>query len=356
LDLIEIFNKGMRNDICLGGHQGRKQRIKIYLFLVITVLLSRYRKIKEPTLVWINGNRGYEKNYTGENQYLVFHGTAFKRMSNYFSFNSVMSCQSFPERIRIFVRAVKIYYNSMEKIRLLPYWIEFSYICSLIQKSEVKNILTTSIYDRHITWISYLACEYHMEMKIYQHGVIGDETIEHKIICSKMYVLNESQIAIMKNNIVKNEDCEYEKKELKSVIEFAFYPDKRLPLIAIATQCNPKIIDGMTTALLQLDEEFCLILMLHPLEKKKAYRQYLQDKRVKIEPKNKYINLEILITQHSTIVYDYIQNDFKGKIIQMDPEGSICALDGVKEILRFNRFEDMAESVRELINIERKRG
>ncbi len=348
MNLIDIYRKGMENDISQGAKQSTGQKLKIIIFIISCLLLSKTDRSKRETIAFINGNRNYEKmmgTINPEDQ--IFHGSAFKNPTNFKVRNSVFSGFRFRQRLKVIAEAIRLYPKSANITDILPYWLEFYTIYAMIRESGVKKILTTGISDRQTTWISFIADSMGIRFEIVQHGVIGNEKPAHKLKCDKVQVINKLQIPLFQSNIIANETCVYEVKKFQSVIKFCEYirKDETEIIIGIATQCYPVILRNIVEGLLKIDKDFIILLMLHPLEKRDEYKDIEDGKRVIIEPDKKYLNLDIMITQHSTIVYDYIINDYKGRLVQIDPMDSFCALDGIEELIRLREFTDIPEVI-----------
>lgn len=346
MDLITIFLKGVENDKAAGNPHSKRQKLNIILFYSFALFFSKKNPSSHGTLAFINGNRGYEKLLSGEkDSYYVFHGSFFKKMSNLRKYNSAFSIMNFQERVNMTYTCLEIFFKNRDQIKSIGFWMEFYLLYTLAIKCQPSRIITPGFADRQTTWFAYICLENKMRLEIFQHGLIYQLEILNKIPCSKIYAYDQIQVELFQKYMISNSDCEYEIVGFKSILHFVDYKKANEVLVGIATQINPQVIDEIIDNLLDIQNDFLIILMVHPSERVSNYNKYRSNSRIIIEPQKRYINLDLLITQNSTIAYDYLYGDFKGKIFRIDSSGYLCALDYIDEIVYIKNHDNIKEIV-----------
>jgi hypothetical protein len=316
-ELIEICSMGIENDAVLGNESTLKQKLFMLAYLAAGLFLSKYRPIQGCAIAWVNSNRGYEKLFINDNAYIIFHGTAFSNVLMFRRKPSLFSCFCFVNRFSIFIRATSIYLSN-KTLDNYPLWLEFYLIYIVLSKYSPTTFFTSGLYDRHTTWQSHIMKSQTGKFVIRQHGVCAVSAIKHKIYCDKMFVLNNKELELMKDNVIENTSCEYEKMEFKSTIEFEKYGEKEGIKIGVITQVNPDRINEWVKAIEKVDFPAWIFLMLHPLDKKSNYKAITSSANVIASKKSKYIDMDILMLENSTIIYDYISSGYRGLILRID--------------------------------------
>ena len=145
------------------------------------------------------------------------------------------------------------------------------------------------------------------DLSIYQHGVVlRSVTIPHRIYCSYLYGFDSYSLEIFKANYIRNPDCRYEVYPFGPSISFdrleredgSFY-------VAIAEQYNPEWANQVIELVHRLLPCAKIIVMLHPYSK----ISYASQPGVVEEGAKKYININLLLTESSTLALDYYRAD-----------------------------------------------
>lgn len=349
-NLQEIYYKGIENQEYLDRLFMTKKHsnFALVIYVLLGVVFSKRVREASNRIAWVNGSRGYEKLYADSNFVVVHHGTFFKNPIKFFLHLSIFSVIPRIERVRLFIKAM-VNYGEI-KTGNIGYWLEYYFIFEFIQRTVPKVIASPHTFDRQISWITCLSHKLGVEIEINQHGITPSNlAIPNKVYCNRFYAISDEEIIVSKNNIVANwEKCEFLVEPFTSVISFAeFSRSDEMIVIGIATQCNRLYTEKILNYL--KDEKYydCknskIILMLHPLDDPKNYKQ-MANHRVHVAVKEKYLNVDVLITENSTIVYDYILENYNGLILQIDKEAT-CNFMGVKNLVNFS---DMEEAIKYL--------
>jgi hypothetical protein len=203
-------------------------------------------------------------------------------------------------------------------------------------------------YDRYTTWLSNIANFKNSEFEILQHGVVGIPNLPHKIFCSKVHGFNESEINKFKKYIIANDTCQYVNKGFQSHVTFKEYNDENKYIIGIASQYNYAETKQVIDEVLKIDKDILIAVMLHPRESSKEYRKYKSESNVRIEATRKISNIDILIVFTSTLLYDYLYNDYNGRIICIQKDDFSFDITNDK-IIYASSINQLNEIVRELI-------
>lgn len=350
-DKQSIYNKGIVNEKYnyeIIGFNFPKNNYKIFFFIVIGIVLGKHNNQLRENIAWVNGNRGYERYFDCNKYDIIYHGSYFTKLGNFFNFNSIFSPFTRMRRIVILIKSI-IDYIRLD-IKHFTYWIEYCFVIeSLISISPIK-IVSPHIQDRQITWISYYAQLSKANLEIYQHGITPNINIlPNKIYCNTFYALDDNQIIINKENIILNKDkCIFKKLKFKSGIVFSHFGKKDKFVIGIATQVNPIFINNLLKEIsgnkLLAHYEIQFIMMLHPLD---LVDKYILPYNLSIivEKEKKYIDINILITENSTIIYDYYYAGFHNPIIQIDELNSADMFASIPSVKNFGQIIDAVEYI-----------
>jgi hypothetical protein len=339
---LEIYYKGLQNENYYDGLYGgfKKRKISLVIYILAGIVLAKRKDVTKGDVAWVNGRRGYEKNYENGKCRVIHHGTFFSNPCRLRKEESVFSYFSRGDSFKKVVRAILAYKKS--GIKNLPYWLEFVFISDAMYMMLPSRVFTPHISDRHATWISYIVRKYNGKLIIHQHGVCTNNP--NKIFCNQFYALSQEQCEYCKSNLIKNDDCAFSISTINSVVKFHKMEKAEGTLVGIASQCNADFVFGIVEAIRRNGCEDLknakIVIMLHPLEKAKHYKS-LKDGNIVIESRRKYINIDILITANSTIIYDYYYSRFNGIIAKIDKDNSI----EFKDVPNVTRFINIKEAV-----------
>ena len=320
-ELVEIFSMGIENDKILGNESTLKQKLFVMLYLVAGLFLSIYRPIQGRTIAWVNGNRGYEQLFVNDKAYIIFHGAVFRNVFMFRKKSSVFSGFRLHNRISIYIKATSIYLNN-KQLNNYPLWLEFYLIYRVLSKYSPTTFFTSGLYDRHTTWQSHIMKGQTGKFIIRQHGICAEPLLNHRIHCDKVFVINSKELELMKGNVIENISCEYEEMGFMSTLNFMEFGEKEGVKIGILTQVNPDRIKEWLKALERIGFPTWIFLMLHPLDKKNNYKESIKKSNVIDAKKCKYIDMDIILLENSTIIYDYISNGYEGMILRIDPNNT----------------------------------
>lgn len=317
---IKIFTMGIENDAILGNFSTMRQKVSVFVYMLAGIFISKHRLRKNNSIGWVNGDRGYEKFFVEDDVTIIFHGTAFKKILNLRRMNSIFSFFKIHERTSLLIKAMRIYIKKRKLISNKALWLEYYFIFEFLVSNKPDYFLTTGIYDRHTTWQSHIMKSIGGNFYIKQHGVNAISEIKHKIYCDKIMAFNLRELKSLKNFVVENASCQYEVVDYISLIDFANSGFKDGIKIGVITQVNYKRVKSWIDLINTMAIPVWFFLMLHPLDKKQNYNNIKKYENVLDAKEEKFIDMDIIIVENSTLIYDYIVNGYTGTILRVDSE------------------------------------
>ncbi|AOM76920.1 hypothetical protein [Pedobacter steynii] len=204
--------------------------------------------------------------------------------------------------------------------------LEFTAIQKMFRKFSPVSIEISGHFDRYSTWIGYLAEAYNSNLTISQHGCVASEALPYKIPCTSLKAFNEDEARCFEQYIIeKRNGFLLTIKGLYSAVKFVKFDNQsNQKLIAIPTGVD-HLKEGMVEVIKGIrksDANAIIFLYIHPtgdLNNFAALKQY----DVVFCRKERYENIDILITYFSSLVYDYQSIGFKGRIICFQDDQTI---------------------------------
>ena len=346
-----LYMKGLNNELSYYSEVSRKppkNATKIFLFILGGIILAKHKEIVSKNIGWINGDRGYESFIDSSVYEIIHHGSFFVNGGKFRHYNSIFTIFNRLERWKIFFRSLVDFFSF--DITHFSYWIEFCFLYQAIAMLSPMAIATPHIQDRHATWLSYYAYENNISFDIYQHGVTPDiDYLPHKIYCTNFYALDEKQVEINRETIILNpSQCVFHKLQFNSVLKFNKLHTSKEFIIGIASQVNPIFINNLLDAcsknnyLSQANIQY--VIMLHPLETSNIY-VLPENLEIIVEKEKKFINLNILITENSTIIYDYYYSGYTNPIVQICEDRSSDIFSSIHTVHYFAHMIDAIDFI-----------
>lgn len=299
---IENYNRGMNNrETVLKLKISNKRKVKILLYNIVVMFCSPQIGSEFDRIYFVNGKSQEYFNLDLENITKISHGNVYTNAKQFFLKPTLYSIYNRWERIAILFNAVKIYKKNKIKIGDFSSWFEYVVLEYFMHDAAFNEIIARGHYDEYATWIGLLAEEKLFKYSIFQHGVeVDDVKVRSKIFCNNLFAFDKYSIEIFKKNIIKNESCNYFLHDFPpSVLFESIVRTSDLFYIGIAEQCNKDWINRILKILSGV-QGICIILMLHPLSREK----YKKDSRIIMTDK-KILNIDLLITENSTLTLDY---------------------------------------------------
>lgn len=314
MEIFNIYEKGVENDRYFSGYKSVVRKIISILYFSIIILLNRKQKHISGKINFVNGNRQLLI-FNGDVATFVYHGRCLNNISSIQNKRTVVSTFSRMQRLKICFQLIKIYIKNKKSIKNIDLWIEYFFILKMIEDNNIDTVLCAGHYDRYTTWFSGLSAKMGFNLEITQHGLLDNTTTPNKIYCTKVYAFDENEINKFSNYVVGNDHCQYIVKGFRSKINFQEYEKNNKVVVGIVSQDNFEFNNELINKIMKLSKNITIIVMLHPNEKSHKYKKFNSVKNVIVEKKKKYINLDFLIVINSTLLYDYIANDYSGRVI-----------------------------------------
>lgn len=308
-------------DNCIAGVVNREtvlnrkislfRKIKIFIYNIAVILFSPRINYSCEKIFFINGKSQNRSSFFKKDVLKIYHGNVYNNFIDIFNKPTLYSICSRKKRIELFFKTIKTYFINKNQICDFGSWLEYVVLENFIRCSSVEEIISRGHYDEYATWLGILSFQYGFIYSIYQHGVVAaDEYVKNRIECNNFYAFDKYSINIFRSKIIRNESCNYYLYDFPSSVHFERID--KLPnnyYIGIAEQDNYEWTSRIIDMLLKTSN-IRIILMLHPLSKNKY--KYKKNSKIKVTSK-KIINIDLLITENSTLALDYYkkQKDFK---------------------------------------------
>lgn len=333
-----------------------KKRNGIYKFKYVTwyvllLFLSPRKKVcsKKFVCALTPVNEKRIKDYADENEYYKFArlNSSLHEIKNN---RSVFSPYTLLQRIKITIKGCLFFIRSRKELKgYIHFALEYYAIANFVMEEKPEEIITPGMYDRYSTFISYLGYSLGIKLIGIQDGAAVDIQIPMKIYCDKMYCFDKFEENIIKTFFI-NSNCEFIFTGFKSTLCWKKYSKKSKKLVAIASQ------DWFTNKTLQLIEvimsfgpiEQCDFLVFpHYRESVKSYEKICKKyPRLIVCPKERFCNVDLLITFYSTIVYDFWSVNSELKVLCLHIPGYEPGYYSRPNVIVVEEFEDIIHTLK----------
>lgn len=364
--LIKCFFAGIENSEYYNKKHNTKKSlfcyIMYYFWLVMFIILSKKKPFnhREIAFIYANIHERMLKDIGLNNNKNVYIGLTLKTLKDIKIKTNVLNSFSIIFRIKMVNDALKLYFKEGLPLKYLAFWIDFYLIYCFIDTIKPNKIIISGHFDRYATWISYLSNYRKTSFSIVQNGAIEKVELPNKIYCNFFYVFNKDEKKMIEKYIVKNKECKYIFKGFKSNIKFSFFNKKKRNgiLIGIASQdlYTSKTIELIEFFLqLKINNDVFLIIYPHPREDYKIFTKIMKKhKNIYVSKKTKHINIDILITFFSTIVYDYLEVNKNTKIICYPPKNLQMSFFYNKNITIIKKTNELEAIIKDVFNNKKK--
>jgi hypothetical protein len=324
--------------------------IKYYLWLITVILFSPRKSFISRDVIFIYGDL-HERIFLSESiNKKVYIGLGLKNFHQIINNASVLSIFPIKERLKILVESIKTFRRTDLSLRLLHFWIDFYLIYIFLRYISPDSIKVAGHFDKYTTWLSYIAHYNSINFSITQHGAIEKIYLPSRIYCNNVYVYNEYEKKFIYDYLLLNKDCNFYIKGFKSYLNFTYYQrsDGKY-IIGLASQdlYTHKTIELIQRLnLLNINKEIEILVYPHYRENYKAYTKLFRKYgNIKIYPKDRHYNINVLITYFSTIIYDYIHIDKQIKLVCFPPENIEMSFFLHPRVCIINSFEELREII-----------
>ena len=314
-EMLDIYLRGKENKRTVASSVAdtKSRGIKMLLYYFVTLIVSPYIKISD-TVFYVNGS--YKKfRDIGEIEGCqnIYRGYKYSTIREISSIPTFFSSMKRRQRFRVVHQALASYRKYKKRGVILSTWLEFNVLSEFMKTSHIKLILIRGHYDDVTTWIGDLSKLYGIRVVMYQHGVVSERiTIPYKIRCDKINVFDNYSKNIFKNQYVDNEDCQYCIYPFKPscLMQDKQYSTKYA--IGIAEQCNFDWVNRIILLIRSMHLDCTIFVMPHPNSHYKESGDNI------IVTSDKVKNMDVLITENSTLALDYYRANNKQEIIYTD--------------------------------------
>lgn len=316
----DVFLEGIENKLSIDKNfkYTSSINIKIIFYYIVLSLVTKYNNKVYEKLFLINGKSQRRMKFDYSDNKIIFRGICYKNFSELFFGYHFVSPFKRKDRIRIICSAFKTFNNDNKY--LLGSWIEFNIIKNYFMKNNVSSFSTRSHYDEITTWISKFSNN-SFKLNVYQHGIVKrSDTISHKIKYDSLFAFDNYSIDVFKKNVILNNKCEYAIFPFLPSVNFTEYKkEKTYYYIGIIEQKNSHYINKIIDNISSVNNNIVFVIMLHPLSKNSYSGNNIICEKIK-----KYSNLDMYITDSSTLLIDLCRAKINKNLIFTDPNMIEC--------------------------------
>lgn len=307
----DTFLKGIENLKVIGQEEqfGIMTSLKIFFFYVVLCCLAKYQEI-EGKVFLVNGESERKRKDPTGGEYKRLYARRFSNsIDDLINKWTVVSPLSKRVRFRVIIHAL---FHSPCGGHYKGRYLEFLLLNRLFTCSNISETASFGHYDEFTYWLSEISTNYHIKYSMFQHGVVSDKIeLPTKIKCNEIWLYNNYSEKAFRERIIENENCVYHSNIFISNVTFKnINREKRKFYVGIIDQTYEVWLKELVEAIKDL-ENVVEVIMLHPLSK-------LRDAECKeniIITKDKYFNLDCIISESSTLFLDYFYAGYKGAMI-----------------------------------------
>ena len=265
---------------------------------------------------------------------------------------SVLSSYSLIHRVGILKSGIGFYIRYKKELRgYIHFILEYYSIATFLNDYHFDKYITSGMYDRYCTLFSYLGRMNGARLIGVQDGAAVNIDVPAKVYCDEMNCFDEFESNILRK-FIKNSDCKYIYTGFKSILTWSDFKRSGKKVLAIASQ------DWFTSKTIELIEEMMksdipdfwdVIVFPHYRETEEPYKQVREKyPSLIIEHKNRYRNMDLLITFYSTIVYDFWSVNKELEVFCLRIPGYIPGYYDRSNVHVFDAPHDLVEWVRHI--------
>ncbi len=306
-----VFLKGIENLKIIGKPEqlSLKASVKFFAFYCYLCFISKKRNISSNVFI-INGYPEAKRNDPTEKRfkrvYLRKFSNNYKELKDFTSLPSLLEKK---DRIKVLFRA---FTSLPHGGHFLGRWFEFLLLTEVFKRGKIKRLCSFGHYDELSFWLTELCKYYKIYYVMYQHGIVlSDIHIPNKLFCNEIHLYNYFSKSVFENSVIKNKNCVYKIDGFVSNISFKkLEKDDKKKYIGIVDQTFPSWLNNVTNIVTKISGCVAVVL-LHPLTDNNVY----ENRDNIIVTRDKYDNLDAIISDFSTLILDYISIGYTKKII-----------------------------------------
>lgn len=298
-----LFEQGMKTRLALGGEDPftKKRNLKILLCYVLVAIFSPYRKkrIKSAYFVASKAQRGWKFDVPADEK--LYRGFCYHSVGELWKLYTAFSPFNRFERFALLCEMIGVYMKNKKNVQHLSVWLEYCTLNWFFQHANLETFIARNHFDEFAYWIGCFAQMYGFRFCEYQHGVVFDTTeLPYKVYCDEFYAFDNYSVNAFRKCYHSNPQCKY--------AVYPFGPSVKLEelqrepgklYIGIAEQNNPKWTEQILAVTRQISSAETYVMM-HPL----STANY-SGAGIKVEREKKFVNFDVLITEHSTLAIDF---------------------------------------------------
>jgi len=335
----EIFVKGIRNIKFLETLATFKSyEIKYLVFNLFYMFTNKYdATLRNNNIKLSYGSIHLSKLMVYDDLLTVTYGNMIKDKRN----PNIYNYYKFSVKVKILIEYIyNVIIHKFDKYYIY-YYLEFLNIKSFVEQTY-GSLLTISHFDRLTVWMSYLAKDQKRCFIISQHGLVGKISLPEKVHADKVYAFSKYEQEIFKKYIISNDSCSYSRAHYISNVKFENYnreDDKKYIFLASQPRKTQLTISTIKK-IIERYNNVVIFLKLHPFEKVDT-SLFKKNSNV-ILTKQFFLNVDVVLTYYSTIIYDFLSNGFENNIIcQLDETFKQCDFFDSDFVIGINSIEDL---------------
>lgn len=287
---------------------GLKEILVHFVWLCILIFLSPHKSDRYRKIYMVYSERHIKALNCYDVKEVFSLGKCLSDMQSIRTQTSCFSPFGRLERVKILFKASVFFLKNRKKIETpYTYLLEYYSIDVFLDYEHPEVVYCAGHFDRYMTVLSYLLDYKEIKLIGSQHGILANVDIPNKIIFYRFDAYDEHEAKRAKK-FIKNDDCIIRIKGFTSDLEW-IHNKKQKVIVAVASQDRHVAVTKQLLKLMMqsLDlNKVEVIVYPHYREKSDEYRDLKQDYvDLKFLNKQRYSNIDILVTFYSTIVYDY---------------------------------------------------
>lgn len=313
----KCFIKGVENKQSLieDNHCNRiVHKFKLFTYILLIAVFSPYIESKPKQIMFIAGKAQRKKKLKCINCFEVYWGVAYFSIREITHLPTPFFTIKRSRRLFFLIKRLLVGMKNKTYRKDMIKWLEFSIIDQMLLYISPKEVISRGHVDEISTWFGELSHIYTYRFVVYQHGVVGENLIvKNRIHYDALYVFDDYSAEFFKKYILDGSECTIEKFENDSMHMTQLKKTHKL-LFALGEQDNPEWVNNVMKRI--NINKVSVIINIHPKSKFKLYYKLRYPSA--IVTMEKYSNVDVIISDCSSLLVDYAKSNYDGLIYYTD--------------------------------------
>lgn len=311
------FIKGVENKKSLIGNNLRNKvihKFKLFTYMLFTAVFSPYVESKPKQIMFMAGKAQRKKKLKRIDCFDVYWGVAYFSIGELIHLPTPFFTIKRGRRLSFLINRLLVGMRNKTYRKDMIEWLEFSIVDQMLSYTKPEEVISRGHVDEISTWFGELSSVYAYKFVVYQHGVVGENLIvKNKIHYDTLYVFDDYSAKFFKKYILDGAECKIEKFENDKMQMSQFKKNQKF-LFALGEQDNPKWVNNIMKRI--NTNKVSVIINVHPKSKFKLYYKLRYSSAA--VTMTKYSNVDVIISDCSSLLVDYAQSSYDGLIYYTD--------------------------------------